>query len=191
MTFLDRVRELVSELTSQRHYDAVFVDARAGLNESTAASVLGLGAQVLLFAVDFPQTFEGYGFLLAHLARFATANASADWRQRFQLVHAKASLDPAVRRRCHDRGFDLFSRWLYDEADFDDTDAFNFDIDDESAPHFPWPILHYFGFLDFDPVANPEVLTQSFTERTFGPFIDRLCLSDNLPFASTAIREVF
>lgn len=37
-SFLDQTRDLVRCLTQAAHYDAVFIDARAGLNESTAAS---------------------------------------------------------------------------------------------------------------------------------------------------------
>jgi MinD-like ATPase involved in chromosome partitioning or flagellar assembly len=65
ISFLDRTRDLVRRLCLRNRYDVVFVDSRAGLNEAAAAAILGLGAEVLLFGVDTPQTFAGYRYLLA------------------------------------------------------------------------------------------------------------------------------
>src|SRR5262249_46779922 len=48
-SFLDQTRDLIRRATASASYDAVFVDARAGLNESAAASILGLGGWILLF----------------------------------------------------------------------------------------------------------------------------------------------
>ena len=69
-SFLAQTQELLGQLSTLNQYDAILIDARAGLNESTAASILGLGADILLFGVDTPQTFASYRYLLAHLARF-------------------------------------------------------------------------------------------------------------------------
>jgi hypothetical protein len=143
------------------------------LNESTAAALLGLGALVLLFGVDTPQTFKGYRYVFAHLNRFA-ANEKTDWRTRLQMVHAKAPANEIRRAHWRDSTFDLFSQWIYDEAEYDDVDAFNFDLDDETAPHYGWPILHDANFLEFDPIANPDQLDDEVTVRTFGDFVRRL-----------------
>ena len=40
---------MIRRLCAQKKYDAIFVDARAGLNETTAATVQGLGADVLFW----------------------------------------------------------------------------------------------------------------------------------------------
>jgi cellulose biosynthesis protein BcsQ len=53
VSFLDKVRILVRRVSERNRYDAIFVDARAGLNEATAAAFLGLGADVLLFGISF------------------------------------------------------------------------------------------------------------------------------------------
>jgi hypothetical protein len=91
VTFLDQTRSLLSAVASGDRYHAILVDVRAGLNESTAAAILGLGAEVLLFGLDSQQTFEGYKYLLSHLAAFRppvwTEN---DWRFRLKMVQAKA-----------------------------------------------------------------------------------------------------
>jgi hypothetical protein len=49
LTLLGQVQELVARLAKLAHYDAILIDARAGLNESTAAALLGLGGDILLF----------------------------------------------------------------------------------------------------------------------------------------------
>ncbi len=181
-TFLDQTRELVRRLTTSAGYDAVFVDARAGLNESSAASILGLGGVVLLFGVDTPQTFQGYRYLFAHLNRFTTEKGNVRWRERLQMIHAKAARNTELQKRYRDRAFDLFSEWIYDEAEFYDIDAFNFDLDDEAAPHFAWPILHDTTFLEFDPLADPAQLGDKTTSQTFDPFVRRLAAQIGLQF---------
>jgi len=182
VSFLDQTRELVKRLTQASHYDAVLIDARAGLNESTAASILGLGGTVLLFGVDTPQTFKGYRSAFAHLNRFIISGTANTWRERLQMVHAKAVAISAEQKNFRDRSFDLFSEWMYEEADFNRQDVFNFDLDDTTAPHFPWPILHDGNFLQFDPVAHPEQLTDELSIRTFGNFVQRLAIQLELPF---------
>jgi hypothetical protein len=175
-SFLDQTRDLVARLTHANHYDAVLIDARAGLNESTAASLLGLGGTALLFGVDTPQTFHGYRTAFAHLNRFVIEGDENTWRERLQMVHAKAESIAVKQRNFRDRSFDLFSEWLYEESDFNRQDVFNFDLDDDNAPHFPWTILHDSNFLEFDPVAHPEQLTSELSVRTFGNFVERLAI---------------
>lgn len=90
-TILDQVRDLVERLTERERYDAVLIDARAGLHETTAASIMGLGAEVLLFGLNEPQNFYGYAALLSHLARFMPTDGSPpEWLDRLTMVHGKA-----------------------------------------------------------------------------------------------------
>src|SRR5471032_712815 len=44
--FLEKTQELIRQLSALNSYDVILIDARAGLNESTAAALLGLGADV-------------------------------------------------------------------------------------------------------------------------------------------------
>lgn len=52
--------------------------------------------------------------------------------------------------------------------------SFNFDYDEEIAPHFAWPILNDANYFEFNPLARPDQFTKGLYERTFGPFIDAL-----------------
>jgi len=174
-SFLDQTRDLIAALVDRHRYDVVLVDTRAGLHETTATSILGLGADILLFGVDTPQTFQGYRFLLAYLARFIVADSEEDWRLRLRLVHAKASADPKQWTAFNDRAFDLFEALLYDEDPGDLTQPlFNFGLDAPEAPHSAWRILDDSNYVDFNPLARPELLADSMHARTFGSFLDAL-----------------
>lgn len=174
-SFGDQARELVKAFTARRRYDAVFVDARAGLSESTSAAIMGLGGEILMFGVDTPQTFDGYSYLLAHLGRFAKEDKSIDdWRSRLRMIHAKADRGVEALSHFRDQAQEVFSTYIYEEASPGDFDAFNFDLDDPDAPHFAWPIPYDAAYAEFDPAARREQLTREFFDRTFGPFVNRL-----------------
>jgi hypothetical protein len=175
MSFLDQTRELVRRLCERNRYDVVLIDARAGLNEGTAGAILGLGADILLFGVDTPQTFAGYRFLLAHLERFRPAESGeADWRYRLRMVQAKAQADPKTQARFRTRAFEMFSDTLYDAEEGIEEEAFNFDYDDATAPHYAWPILNDANYAEFDPLAQGDQFASHMYNTTFGPFIEAL-----------------
>lgn len=175
-TFLDQTRDLIQGLAELRSYDAILIDARAGLNETTAAILLGLGAQCLLFGIDTPQTFQGYRYLLAFLGRYRPdqEETGPDWRARLRMVHAKAAANPDAWERFHDSAYDLFANTLYDLADEnagDDSEPFNFDRHADAAPHKAWPILNDAQYQAFNPLRHPDQLRDQLYARTFGPLL--------------------
>lgn len=174
-SFTDQVRGMLEMLARASKYDLILVDVRAGLHESTAASILGLGALVLLFGVDTPQTFEGYRYLLAGLK--GSSDGQGDWRSNLRFVHAKASTDDGLQRKFRDQCFDVMADYFYELAEAGEQDAFNFDLDDEAAPHFAWPIFNSSQFAEFDPLAQPEQLNDRVYMATFGDFIAGLSSS--------------
>jgi hypothetical protein len=177
VTLLEQMREMIKDLCANQTYHAIFVDARAGLNETTAATVQGLGAEVLFFGVDTPQTWDGYRYFLAHLARFKPEGDGIDWRFRLKMVHAKALRDKRALANFRDNSFELFAEHLYDEIDEskkNDETPFGFDIDDPTAPHYAWPIMMDKKFYEFDPVAHPEQLSPDAYKVGFGDFISNL-----------------
>lgn len=176
LSFLDQTRTMIAQLCNREHYDAVFVDARAGLNETTAVTIQGLGADVLFFGVDTPQTWEGYRYFLAHLARFKPEGNSDDWRYRLKMVHAKASKEPSMLSRYRDNAFELFAEHLYDElGDNDELDSgFGFDLNDQTAPHYAWPIFVDTHYFEFDPVSQAKQLNSRIYQDSFGAFVSSL-----------------
>jgi MinD-like ATPase involved in chromosome partitioning or flagellar assembly len=90
-TFLDKVAEIVDHFSHVGRYDAILVDARAGLHETTASALLGLGAHVFLFGLDEPQTFHGYEALFSNLVRIdAIGAAKSEWITTISMVQGKA-----------------------------------------------------------------------------------------------------
>ncbi|MEA3093648.1 MAG: hypothetical protein QOJ04_4990 [Caballeronia sp.] len=177
MTLLEQMRNMVRDLSANRKYDAIFVDARAGLNETTAATVQGLGAEVLFFGVDTPQTWDGYRYFLAHLARFKPTDGDNDWRFRLKMVHAKALNDPKALAHFRDNSFELFAEHLYDEineSEEADGGSFGFDVDDPTAPHYAWPVMMDPKYYEFDPVAHPEQILPDEYHTSFGEFVSNL-----------------
>jgi hypothetical protein len=91
-----------------------------------------------------------------------------------RMIHAKAARGEEAFRRFRDRSQELFSSYLYEEADSEDVEAYNYDFDDPEAPHFAWPILYDADFSEFDPRHRQEQLTRAFYDRSFGLFVERL-----------------
>ena len=185
---LERVRRLVALTCNEgtRQYDVVLVDVRAGLAESTAAALLGLGATVLCCGVDGPATQDGYRFLFSYFAGLDDAPgqhnpADRDWRDRFRMVHAKARVGADARRAFRERMYEVFVEAVYDADDAGDAGsdrsgaaaAFSFDYDDEDAPHWAWPIAFDLALAELDPRTHPDQLTLEFVDRAFGSFLTR------------------
>lgn len=178
LSFLAQTRRLVDDLSDLKRYDAVLIDARAGLNESTAAAMLGLGAQVLLFGESTPQTFTGYRYLLTHLARFPRSEED-DWLYRLRAIHAKASANLGEQQTFRDRAYSLFQEYLYRDIPLPEQDGEpslettlpEASLDDPEAPHFAWPILRDSNYFDVDPLTEPAQLTPALYERTYQALI--------------------
>ncbi len=90
LSILDQVQELIGRFSDPARYDVIFVDARAGLHETAASAILGLGADILFFGLNEDQTFHGYQALFAHLARLRPGSESK-WLDQITMVQAKAS----------------------------------------------------------------------------------------------------
>lgn len=182
--FLQQTRRLVNDLAQEKAYDAILIDARAGLNETTAASLLGLGADVLLFGDDRPQTFASLRFLLAHLARFPRYLRD-DWVMRFRLIHAKAPADARAQQAYRDRAFDVFHQCLYDPLPLvvangdvlvvEDGEVLTIDefsADAQEAPHYAWPVLRDANYYSADPLSHPHLLEPEFYHTSYRALID-------------------
>ena len=178
-TFGMRVSELISRACEARHYDAVLVDARAGLSEISAAPLLALGADVLLFMADSNQSFATYAALLTYLQRFAPANSEADdWRLRLKTVRGRVANpgDALAATRFLDRVAGVFAESLYDaENDDAELEVFNFAPDDTDAPHYPISIAFDPRFQTYEPLEFAEQASPEVAEAAFGAFV-RWCI---------------
>jgi MinD-like ATPase involved in chromosome partitioning or flagellar assembly len=188
-TFSDHMRMLVERYAIPTRYDSILVDARAGLHETTAAAIVGLGGEVLLFGMDQPQTFAGYELLFAHLATLR-ADTDNDWQNRLHIVQAKAPVDPQSRSRFFDRMSLLRDKYLAVashrlqvkmdpsalretfEVDWDETDSDAVEelLDVESPTALS--IIEDDRFRAFDPLVDRKILSSSAYSASYGELID-------------------
>jgi hypothetical protein len=165
----ERVRAVLEQVCGRRNYDAILIDARAGLAEMSATSMLGLGADVFLFGVDQPQTFEDLSYVLAHLATLPRPHDGSDWRARIKVIHAKAKPSSEAIRKFQDQVYEVFADHFY-EPDVNDG-SFVFGVEDEDAPHFAIPVYFDTNLAEFDPVGDPKFLESSVYRAAFGDFL--------------------
>lgn len=192
-TILDQVRELVDRLADPTRYDAILLDARAGLHETTAASVLGLGAEVFLFGLNEPQTFQGYAAMLAHVARFINKNEpTPEWVDRITMVQGRT---PDIQshigfvEKCRSLFADVgitprtvsssdivrlpaepFNNVPWDEEVRDE----DLGLDDYSGLREPLAILEDDRFRLFHPGSKRDLLSEGVYRSSFGIFLDRM-----------------
>jgi hypothetical protein len=190
-TILDQVRSLVDHLAEPIRYDVVLVDARAGLHETTASAVLGLGAEVFLFGLDEPQTLQGYSVMLAHLARFVRPNSpTPEWVNRLTMVQGKAPADTGERLHFAENCRELFNTAGFEQAPPPasremalPTGAFkNLEWDDSISDAEVLPtewalrpclaVLYDAQFQRFDPFRRRDLLSESVYRMIFGDLLD-------------------
>ena len=173
--FAAKAEVLVQSLVRLRNYDAVLIDARAGLHESSAGLLLGLGASVLIFGIDTTQTFGDLGLLFQALQQaFSPAEGGSDLRGSLKMVHAKAPRDAKARSRFIEGSWDIWSRALYDDLPLGQDvspDAFVFDLNDTEAPHYPLEIISDESFARFDPRSDKYPLSAVAYEPVFGDYL--------------------
>ncbi|WP_100958903.1 AAA family ATPase [Bosea sp. FBZP-16] len=173
LSFTDKIEEMLRMLLERRVYDAILIDVRAGLHETSASSFFGLGASVLLFGVASSQTISDYSILLSGIRQSMVSWREApDIRPNFRMVQGRAGNtlgdQAAFKAACWQLWLDTLYDAVGEEADLD---SYSFDIDDHEGPHFPWVIPNADSFLTFDPRRSAEFLGQERYAPVFGSFL--------------------
>lgn len=190
LSFSERMRNLVKRFADPLRYDAILIDARAGLHETTAAAVLGLGAEVLFFGQDQPQTYAGYELLFAHLGTLPRQTGD-DWRGHFHIVQSKAPVNPAGRVRFAERMSSLSAKYLARSSEVPNVevdprwlrDTFNLDWSEDDSDIVELlleeedniPVIAVIEdelFRMFDPISNRDILLESQYSELFGELLD-------------------
>jgi Mrp family chromosome partitioning ATPase len=173
----DQVRQMVERMAARANYDAILIDARAGMAEITAAPLLGLGAELLLFGTNQTQTFRGYAFILSHLVSisdFSNLTPALDWRQRLSFVQAKAPASSSKRAPFRERLYEMCATILYDEERLDAAGqvipAEFSPVPNETGPGVPHDALHIQYHPDYDAFDPLDDNTQLDAEVYGGPF---------------------
>jgi Mrp family chromosome partitioning ATPase len=176
--FADRLSRLIADLEAAESPDFVLIDSRAGLHEVAAVAISRLSDVSLLFAIDSPQNWDGYGQLFAHWQ--SRPEVLKQVREKLMIVRALAG-DSARGEgfsRFLEKSFDLFSSHLYDVVDgsIPEVGLFSFDLNDVGAPHYPPLIVWDPRFQEYDPLLRDDRggLSDQQVQLAFGGFIDRV-----------------
>lgn len=171
-----RVNRMLDRLESQWQPDVILIDSRSGIDDIASACVTDLRAGlVLLFAHDDAQTWTGYRLLFRY---WAQARVVPNMRPRLQIAGATLpDVETAVRfDELRERAWDLFSDHLYDEIPAKverEQDFWNFDDQDESAPHYPWAVRWHRDFTALASLHNRLVgIDSGQVHQIFGPLVE-------------------
>lgn len=171
--FSRRAARLLESLEEREQPDVVLIDSRAGLHDLAAASIVSLATDVLLFGTDSAQTWQGYRLLFSHWQSYPAVLRQI--RERLQIVEALfPELNQVERaKRFLENSYSLFAETIYEQIEpGTESDAFNFDLNDESAPHYPLRIKWNSRFQEFDPAQG--VMNETDIAASFGEFISGL-----------------
>jgi hypothetical protein len=194
-SILDQVAELIDRFADPTRYDVILVDARAGLHETTATAILGLGAEVFLFGLDEPQTFQGYAALLGHLGRFTNpaTDEVPEWLGRLSMVQGKAPADASMQETFSDKCKQLFMESGLETASAPraveplpaagsfsnvpwDDDQSDEDVLPKELRVFrePVAILNNEQYMQFDPRQKRTLLSSEVYRSSYGKFLNRV-----------------
>lgn len=190
LSILDQVKAIVDSFSEDSRYDAILLDARAGLHETAASAILGLGADVLFFGLNEEQTFSGYEALFSHFHRIQ-ADTPIDWLSQITMVHAKATGTAEDHALFADRckalfvSSDLVKMRNQIDAVFIPAEPFN-DVpweDDQVSDSLPElensfdesqliAILEDERFKHYSPQHRSELTLPNIYASSFGTFLD-------------------
>ncbi len=193
-SILDQVAAIVDHFALTGIYDAILIDARSGLHETTAAAILGLGAEVLLFGLNEHQTFVGYSVLLSHLTLFLGPERTEqpEWLERITMVQGRAPIEPDQREdfaaRCQ-LVFEL-SGLLQNPARQptlvtlpaepfhnvpweDDLQLGEIQLDEPIGPRSTIAVLDDERFRLFDPRRRSDLLSTEVYRSSYGALIEK------------------
>ncbi|MBV5275940.1 MAG: hypothetical protein JZU52_20640 [Lamprocystis purpurea] len=182
ISFTNQVREMVDRFAARAEYDVILIDARAGLAESSAPALLALGAEILFFGADQPQTFHSYRYLFAHLLHcFGTGPSGyRDWRGHLSFVQAKAPSSAQQRIDFRDRLHGLCAEFLYDKESLAADGSvqvadFNFGVADagRGVPHDALFVAFHPDYMAFDSPSDGTPLDPDVYRGPFGDFLNR------------------
>lgn len=150
--------------------DVVLLDSRAGVHDIAAVVLTQLSSINFLFGADSPQTWTGYRILFE---QWKIAGKARELGEKLQMV---SSMTPDKDRENYlssfrDHAQEAFAETLYEETDGSQLDAFNFSVDDVSAPHSPLPISFNSDLVALDPTRQPNWHSQQLIQAAFKDFL--------------------
>jgi hypothetical protein len=170
-----RLDRLVQALEQQHKPDVILIDSRAGIDEVAAACVTDLGANtVLMFAIQGQQTWTGYRSLFKH---WQQCGVIAKIRGQLQLVAGLVPDDERTLEYLAALRADSYAVFqeTYDEVEAGGVAEWNFEEDDDNAPHAPLRIRWnrgWYGLLSLS--QRMEQVNETDVTAVYGEVLDFL-----------------
>jgi len=170
---LQRLMEAIAQ-SDDLSADVILIDARAGLHDLGAALITRLGAEVMLFSRDEPQSWKAYAKLFEYLSQsqqvvWGQQNEDDDLRSKLKMVGALMEDTEEASKECIEASFDTWLA-LYDVETGDNSNLFTFSRDDDSAPHYPTPIYFNDSLRGFGGWKQKGTVREEVLKSTFGSF---------------------
>ncbi|MDD2711990.1 MAG: AAA family ATPase [Simplicispira sp.] len=185
--YAQRLNDFLQAVESEHQIDMTLFDCRAGIDDTAAAAVTQLRADIsFLFAIGTTQTWDSYRLLFRHLQRnpklllVQTSNDDEErWnlRQSLRVVSALTPQESGAYvgyfKKLQSDAYGTFSA-IYDADDGDNSDAlFAPAPDDEDAPHFPMRVMWNEALRAFNPLGQPELLNDAMVRAGFDDFLQK------------------
>lgn len=171
--FHQRIDLMLQKMTADQDYRVVLIDSRAGVHDVAAAAVAHLGAQSMLFSVGTEQSWRLYRELFeVWRARPALAKQLRE-NLLFVASHVPETGSEDYVKGFRARAHTLFSETLFDDVRPGEVSAFNFELEDETGPHFAPAINWRREFQTFDPTRGTSQFTDEQIEGSFNKFFRR------------------
>ena len=185
--YAQRLNEFLSTTETQHKIDITLFDCRAGIDDTAAAAITQLQADVsFLFAINTSQTWDSYRLLFKHLRRnpalFTTALIEGDdddepWelRRSFRLVSALTPQEHGSYvgyfESLQQNAYETFSE-IYDEDSGEDAQVFAPAPGDTDAPHAALRIQWVEALRAFSPLTEPGQVTDAINQAAFADFLN-------------------
>lgn len=183
--YAQRLNEFLTMVETQHEIDVTLFDSRAGIDETSAAAVTQLKADVsFLFAINTSQTWDAYSLLFQHLRRnrllfqVSPDTDNDEWNLR-ESLHLVSALTPQEAgayvgyfENFQENGYDTFSE-IYDEDTGSDPNVFAPAPDDENAPHSAAKVMWNDALRAFNPLGQPDLLNDSIVHAAFLEFLNQ------------------
>lgn len=173
-SYAQRLNQCLDTLETEHRIDITLFDSRAGIDETSAAAITQLNANVsFLFAIDTSQTWDSYRILFQHLQRNKEIE---NVRENLSLVSAltpeNAGMYVGYYENFQDNAYDTFTE-IYDEDSGGNGDVYAPAPDDENAPHYAARIMWNEALRAFNPLGQPDLLNAPTVQASFADFIEK------------------
>jgi hypothetical protein len=172
----DRLKRLLLDLEAQETPDFVLLDSRTGLHDTSAALMLAVNAETLMFVVDTRQTWAAYEILFSHWKD--RPDQIKRLRKRLWVLGSMIPRDDkeddenSYSTGLRDRSWELFTEYLYDNEPesgegsdgSNPSELFTFAFDNPYGRHYPRRILWDEALSAFNPNAgdNLDLISASY-----------------------------